>query len=648
MGINNELITYGFVLSQEAFDMILRADTADIHDLYKDIAAYLKDIMGTTKEYKPVYPDFVKRFNPLDQATLDITFQGYENARKTYKVIKPCTDDEYKNIFTQLLSVGNSITKADQEVIKWFVNNEPDLIFPDVIPFKENLAIIATLCPTFVVRTVVDVLRVAVGMSGGDVMLPAVPKMLKKKGKLYNDRKKEREKFKFNLTDENKERILQLFESSNLDTRDMNQGSRYGRFIRLAEIICPQKYKTKYPNTYNAFNHLRNQKRKGKPNGMDKIRTFYSNVEAGFKKNFTSGLHILATRPGEFMRKLDYLIRTHGSSHLEDILNTFAKIGEKSSNKVLFEVFTHFGGRNVAVRNRSVFIKGARKRTPLPDLKPLSQDIINSVQECIFQCLLNKFRALPPLGKCWIDPELQKIPLPTNMRSISESLVPVIRGQRMPVPKFPIIRCYVHWVDTTGNTDLDLSGTFVGNKIIGTISYSNKSSACAQHSGDSRNTVGNLAEYLDINIEAALKDGYKYVMFDVRDYHGTGLLKHKATFGFSAPTAHRNLELRPDDISNSGKLTSPSIGTLICIFDLEAMEYIWIDEDSSQITVHNTTEVLKTVKKYTEKPKVSVYNLLKLHVEARGENSSAELADVHYKFEDFSTSYVKTLELMGV
>ena len=122
-----------------------------------------------------------------------------------------------------------------------------------------------------------------VGFSGGDVSLPAVPKLPKHKGRLYDLHLEERKAFKFKLKEEQKERILDLFENSNLSLEDLQQGSRYQRFIRLAEILSVgQKTKESYPLTTEAFRKVRNQVRKGKPDGTPKIRTWHSRVNGDF------------------------------------------------------------------------------------------------------------------------------------------------------------------------------------------------------------------------------------------------------------------------------------------------------------------------------------------------------------------------------
>lgn len=674
MSVQKELMIYGFMLDEKAFSQLKHADTADIVDFQSDVVAYLRDIMGAGN-YVSLFGNFPHdKMSMTDSEVMFLqiihywtnrTFipyhdgsaqRGTEYEQVEYKMIAACTEQEYKEIFPRLLSVGNSLTKADTETIKWFVANEKGLRYPDSIPFKENLAVIASLCPEFTVKTVVDVLRVAVGFSGGDVSLPAVPKLPKKPGPLMNTRLEERKKFKFRLTPVQQLRVMELFENSNLDTRDMKQGSRYGRFIRLAEVLKVQTYKDLYPKTFHAFYVLRNQKRKGKPDGVPVIRTWHSDVKKAFAQGYIPGITKLSERPGEYVRRLDYLIRTNPAPvAVEKTIDMLALMGDKISNKVLFEVFTHFSERNIAKTGRSIFIKGARSRVPLPDLRALSNTVVDTIQQSIFRILENKFSQLEPIGKCWIDPELKKIPLPTNMRSISESLVVVIRGQKTPINiNSKVIRAYVHWNGGRGATDLDISGTFVKeNKTTFVLNYSRQYIGNSLHSGDVRNRPGLCAEYIDIDIEDAKKRGYRYVVFDVRDYNwyqgSSGMVGMDTRFGFEGrkfPLS--NNTWLPSTSVNAMKITTSATGVIICIIDLNTLEYIWIDEDTAQRTAHNTNEVSEMIKQYATLPKVSVYDLLEMHVNARGKKSSEELATTHFLFKDFSESYVKTLELMGV
>jgi hypothetical protein len=87
------------------------------------------------------------------------------------------------------------------------------------------------------------------------------------------------------------------------------------------------------------------------------------------------------------------------------------------------------------------------------------------------------------------------------------------------------------------------------------------------------------------------------------------------------------------------------------MYDLETREYIHLDLDWNifQRTVGSgdASALLNELKPYCEPPKLSVYDLIRLHVEARGQVSSLDEAETFFKEEDFRYSYQKTLELIG-
>ena len=272
----------------------------------------------------------------------------------------------------------------------------------------------------------------------------------------------------------------------------------------------------------------------------------------------------------------------------------------------------------------------------------------------VFETLRDKFSELEGLGNCWIDEELKKIPLPTNMRSMNFSTKPTIRGQRVPLdnPDAKVIRPFIHWMDKRGSEDLDLSVTFVGEKASDVLSFSNLKVGKSCHSGDVRHRQGPCAEYIDIDIQDALKRGYKYAVIDVRNFNGRGLDTVRTSFGIMErqhPDA--NDTWLPETISNCQSLESKSTNTLIAIIDLVSKEYIMLDVDSDGFVTARSDikNTLKVIQQYAELPKVSVYDLILLHVEGRGKQVTLdENVDTHFKYEDFCYSYETTGKLMGV
>jgi len=538
------------------------------------------------------------------------------------------------------------------EVIKWFVSSGQTLFFPPVIPFKENLCTLAGMGLDVPVKTTTDVLRICVGLSGGDVSLPAVPKKIltskTRVGRRYELQKvanPERDKFKFKKFNRTERRyLLGLLNKTNCDVREMKLKAQ--RWIRLGEILHPGEYSSIYPKAARAFDLIRETK----------VVSWYGEVEAAFKRSYVEGLTKLSERPGEFVRRLDLLIRKNNVVLRNQTLEAFHKIALGVSNKVLFEVFTHFEGRSIKTTNRSIFIKGARKKIALPNLPALAPDLIQNVQDTIFSALKEKFALLEPLGDCWIDPELKKIPLPTNMRSLSESLVPIIRGQRIPIGGDKnILRPFIHWYDQNGNEDLDLHGFLLGSGNSASFGYNGiHSSSIGCYSGDVRHRRGACAEYVDINIKKALAAGYKYFVMVVHNFTERPLstLKDCVVGTQERKVANANSHWLPDTITNCLKPTSEASFALIGAYDFETREYIHIDLDwgtfSGYVGKGDSKKLFKAIEPFIKLPVFSVYNLLQWHCEARGRLVSQETATTHYLYEDFGSSYVETMKFMGV
>ncbi len=659
--VQSHLMQWGYMLDQDAFMELAKSDLSFIEKFNDEILSYLKDVMGGKHNYQPLYKNFPEEvmsksdfelyWNAImhywSLGTWEPSTVTYEKPIKfekiKYNLIKYASADRFAQIFTDLVSVNTSLTPQDLEIVKWFVKNETNLVMPNIVPFKENLCTLAAMGLNVPVKSPTDVLRIAVHLSGGDISLPKVPNALVQTNRWRSTKSAnpERVKFKFKkFSRQERKYVLELLEQTHCDPKEMVLKDQ--RWIRLGEILHPSEYKTLYPKSANAFNKIRNEK----------VKSWYSILNDAFKKDLESGLKVLAERPGEFARRIDWLIRTHSYKDVELIMKYFGEAVKGTSNKVLFEVYSHFEAR-LSDKPRSVMVKGARKRTALPVLPALSKDTVETIHRRIFETLRDKYSTLEELGNCWIDEELKKIPLPTNMRSMNFSTKPVIRGQRTPFgnPDTKVIRPFVHWMDKNGTEDLDLSITFVGKRTE-VLSFSNLRIGNSVHSGDVRMKRGACAEYVDIDIADAINRGVKYAVVDVRNFNGRGLKTVETTFGMmEREHPESNRTWLPETISNCQSLESESTNTLICILDLETREYIMLDIDSDG-TVYARGDVkntLNVIEAYSSLPKVSVYDLVLLHVEARGKQVTLdENVDTYFKYEDFAESYETTGKLMGV
>lgn len=661
--VQSHLMEWGYMLDQDAFFELSKSDLPVITNFNDEIISYLKDVMGGRRNYQPLYKNFPEEvmsmsdFELYINAILHYWSNGewepstvtYEKPIKfekiKYNLIKFATPERFSQIFTNLVSINTSLTPQDLEVVKWFVQSGEKLVFPDVIPFKENLCTLAGMgIEGLPVKTPTDVLRIAVHMSGGDISLPRVPEKKVRANRWSTSmvENTERNKFKFKkFTRKQRKYLLGLLEQTNCDPKEMALKDQ--RWIRLGEILHPMEYKNLYPKVANAFTKIRNEK----------VKTWYGILNDAFDKSLEDGLKVLSQRPGEFSRRIDWLIRKN-PSQIGLIMSYFGEAVKGTSNKVLFEVYSHFEGRLEPKNDRSIMIKGARKRTPLPSLPALPKATVEMIHSKLFETLRDKFATLESLGNCWIDQELKKIPLPTNMRSMNFSTRPVLRGQRTPLdnPDAKVIRPFVHWYDKNGSEDLDLSVSFIGEKRTDVLSFSQMRVGKSVHSGDVRARQGACAEYIDIDMEDAINLGFKYAVIDVRNYNGRPLNTVETRFGImEREFPESNKTWLPETISSCQLLESTATNTLIAIIDLVTKEYIMLDIDSSgwvtaRCDIKNT---IKAVEQYSKLPKVSVYDLVLLHVEGRGRQVTLdENVDTYFKFEDFMTSYETTGKLMGV
>lgn len=495
--------------------------------------------------------------------------------------------------------------------------------------------------------TPTDILRICVHLSGGDITLPKVPtaKVKVRRGWRHTEivDNPTRNLFKFKkFSRKERKYILGLLEKTNCDPKEMVLKDQ--RWVRLGEILHPSEYKNKYPKVARSFDIIRNEN----------VKSWYSQLNQAFKESLESGLKILSQRPGEFARRIDWLVRTY-PKNLSLIMDYLGVILKGSSNKVLFEVYTHFEKRIDAVKNRTIMIKGSRKRTTLPDLPAIPENIVKDIHKKLWDVLKEKFSTLEPLGNCWIDEELKKIPLPTNMRSMNFSTKPSIRGQRIPFDNkdTKTIRPYLHFSKKHDYITIDLSVLLVGKDKSMHVDWTHlKNHDICVHSGDSWVRTGNCAEYVDINIEKALNAGYRYVLVQANNYNQSEELMNNNYFGIMEREYPKSNKIwLPETTSRAHIINNLKNKVNIAVIDLETKEYIIVDEDVNSgmfglnIIQHGDFRMVESL---IVPPKVSVYDLVLLHVESRGKLVSEEKADTKFKFEDFSESYEKTGKLMGV
>ena len=680
--IQAELMNLGFMLNKDAFHAAELAPREWLLSFHNEALGHLRKALGAHRNFRPFYGNFPTQVMEMSDIELFVNAfvhylsdgkwepnkklkeRGISFENTEFKIIKLGNENDFRNIFTRLVSVNSSLTDADKLTVAWFVDTykAEGLSVPEVIPFKETLCILAAKGLNVKVKQATDVLRVAVYLSGGDISLPSIPKVTVKEvhpgwrqwffESLKTAQEQARESFKFKkFTRAERRQILGLLEKTTLDVSEM-QG-RLGRWLRLGEVLHPGEYAAKFPKTHAAFRDLRNQSK------FEKIRTFHGRVDLAFAKDWRSGVALLAERPGEFARKLDWMVRTFEPT---PVLNQFAEIGDKISSKVLFELYNHFDARTKPEAVRSIMLKGNQsKMQVLEPLAPLSEGLAERIKATIFGILQEKISGLPSLGKVWIDPKLKDVPVPFAMRSVNSAVKTYVRGTRIPFrADAKVVRPFIHWFDDNGSVDLDLSVGFYSETLqsLGAISFHNlrNHDLNCTHSGDIRHRQGACAEYVDVDIQRCLSKGVRYAMVQVNNYDGRPLHAVKdCVFGLmerEKPVA--NEIFVPKTITNCMGIANESSTVNICMLDLQEKNYIWMDmETAGNFAMYESVadKTLDMIKSLLGTPKISVYDLLKLHADARGSHVPSLLggmfiADLKFRWEDFVTDYSKVAMFM--
>ena len=631
----------GYTFSLELLERIQTLSEGEFFALYTTVVSVLKEKVGASRRYKPMYPNFPKQVMEANDGELYLqairhylTWQlPVHEVKKRLPLLKESrlklielgTEEELLQVGMNLLRAKGSLSLQDKEDLDVLLQEYEAIAeaLPPEIPHKENVAIVASILlkydklpATFFAsycKTATDVLRIAVALSDGDVSLAAPTKFRK-------FRRSERRL------------LLRLLEASPNLIEDM---LRYkNRWIRLGEILHPFEYQDRYPKTAEAFDILRNNR---------KVETMGSKVEQALVYGDVAGaLQLLAERPGEFARRLDHLLRI--SENGEVVLESFTKIAASVSTPVLLQVMNHFVKREAYGKWRTFFPKGeVAKVQAIPNaLVSLEEHIRQRAATICREVLLQRFAALPPLGKVFIDPRLHEHLVPFSQRSASKALRTLVRGSRIGIPEGGTIRFFTWWREgqvngvPTGRVDVDLSAVLYSPKwkYLEHISYTNLRSAKYQayHSGDIVEAPNGACEFIDLDIESIIRYGGRYVVMSLNSFTNQPYCDLPECYaGWMIRTAPESGEIfEPQTVQDKVDLASNTSISIPVILDLVERKVIWTD-----IALRSHPRFVNNVeansggmewmgKALTSLVKPTLHELFSLHVEARGTRTDQE------------------------
>lgn len=667
-----ELMNVGYALSLEAFEALVKSDPGHIKQLAQVIIDYIRKSMGDG-EYKPLFGGFpisVKGMAPSVRFMLQLNaywgllpeyqeFVGeFEFEYTEFKELKLMTEKDFMGIFTKLTSVNQSITQSDLIILNWFLeeySKEELNPYLTKVPFKETLCMLAKYGLDVPVKTPTDVMRIAAYLSHGSTDLNLPPKYIKKYRWSALELNQERINRRWDLDFEEKVYIMSLLEKVPF-VKQMIGRKRRNMWVTLAHHIQSQRYSKVYPKAYQALQTCRNlQSIRQSNSGLP--YTFMGEVNRAWNKgSLSKAVGLLATRPGEFLRRFNEIWgKVEANRQKALVLETFNEVAPKVSSKVLFEFWTYLEGRikDQEEGDRKVWTGEKRRPTKLEPLEGLGESLVNDLQSRIWDALSIRASKLSSLGDCYIDPELKKIPLPTNMRTIEPSMVPMIRGQRYPfTAEKRYLRLYCHW---QSGVDIDFTCSVV-NKSGNTykVGYGGHDRVDGiLFSGDNRGNYQKNAEYIDIDLNNT-EAKYILMMANIYSSHYDGNFSDlKTRVGWmERDYSEKNDRWYPKTVKNSFSPQSKARAVNFMVFDIPNREYILIDEDARNVQVSSKNDILQYVKQISEPIKYSVYDLMYLHLQARGgrlvKKEDRNTDTTNFMFKDFSKDYLEIMKYMSI
>lgn len=553
-------------------------------------------------DYRPFYPDFPIQVRTASEATLLVNaalhYLGDVVGVRILPDYRPSPREPLPGDDGALTELGLATAQNLERIVADLIaqatpfsaQDRADLTAlrdfgPEAAPHvavKENLAVLTVTFPDLdfsdSYRTVTDVLRLAVALAGGDVSLA--------------------EPCRFpSFSRAQRRRLLGLLDAVGQaqDSRDSAEemARRCERWKRLARHLRPGDYARRFPRATKLLHQVASG---GAEEG------FTSRLEEALAhRDVESALRLLSTRPGVFARRLNHLLRLCvDEAARERVVAEFARVAPEVALPVLVRLWEYFSSPGPdALPWRVVAIKAATgtKTTLIPSTRrpgPADAAVVRAVEEAL--------RQRKRLGRIAVDQGMYEgYTTPVGLRSASPGMRTAGRGTRLPLPEGETIRFFLHWrdlpeappkapgpagpaaaEDRDTRVDLDLSAFFVSEDFTRTeqIAYYNLRSTAAVHSGDLTSAPDGAAEFIDVTLAEALRQGWRYVVMTVHSFSHHRLSEVPECW---AGAMARGADPQSGEVFEASTvmqrldLVSPTFNATPFVIDLAERRLIWWD-----------------------------------------------------------------------
>lgn len=571
---------YGKALSQEGYRSLSNLNTESLIVWWSDVETQLKRITGEDRKIGDfvVYKNFPGEV--LEKSAADywipqiLMYWGFPNEFFT-TTAKPRDKmaEQPKCLVLKLAKDGalaDILFSLSKSTARWKDEELEDVLFLSdwytinlaKMRFKENMVLLATSLmqkgKDINISTATDVLRLAVGLSDGDVSL-------RTNSKLKSFKKAER---RF---------LLRTLEKCNGLKDDMAR--RPELFKRLIHQLHPGDWSKQFPNVCLVMRDLY----------KDQLVTFNSSVEALLLTKDTEVLEVLAGRPGEFLRRLVHLLDIFGNKAVKAF--TYDDVLSKLTTYQLVSLRTFIETANKR-EHRTFAPKGNWSKMQIGTSRPVKEAQVKAISSALGKALAQR---LPKVGV--LDDATRMIKL-----SNSGEAGPYARGTVFPIPVgTDFIRAASYWkINSAGYVWFDNGVNFFSDdwKTMGACCWSNPffpsrrysyvrdqkvtKDTGAVFSGDPTNTKdmqGRAAQMIDLYPEQLRKKGVRYAVWNILCYSNITFDQAEDIFaafqwGKGATTGKL---FEPSRCQLAIPLKGAQLTKYICLIDLDKMEMTYLD-----------------------------------------------------------------------
>ncbi|MFF4984256.1 hypothetical protein ACFY3O_29960 [Streptomyces sp. NPDC001046] len=379
---------------------------------------------------------------------------------------------------------------------------------PESIPVRENRAVVnaarLAVAADPLLDTVVDVLRLACALSGGDVTL--------------------QEPTRFRGLPRPVRRTLlagldALVEANPAKLADVHPHRE--PFKRLGERLHPHEY-PQWPHAADVFAVARGEK---------EARSFDSRVEQLLGESDVVGAaHLLRAAPGKLFRALDRLLRAAVSQEERDaVVAAAVEAAPEVSGRVVLSVREHFQNRERDSGRSRLFVNPRGRGWVAPDARP---PVPAAARERLIGALDAEMRRrLPAPGRLLLDPDVLDVALPLSGKATAAGLGVLPRGSLSAVDG-ERLRFFVYWKQDRRRTDYDLSALLLRSDYStdSWLSYTSLRAVGGRHSGDVTEAPDGASEFIDLSLGRVRST---FIVPQVNVYAGEGFDEtEESFFGF--------------------------------------------------------------------------------------------------------------------